>query len=304
MAGFCGNCGSGLKDGTKFCGNCGAAAAPAGGPPPASPPPPSPASPAYVGNAQSVAAPTVRKGMSTGAKVAIAAVLVLFIGGALAVAGVYYAVHRVSQKFHEVAARVTGSTGADAQSTGGSGNSSTAAGSDLGDPCRYLSKEEVGQAIGIDIVATKSESGACSYMARGSQTDMAAKHAAKMLGAQGADAKTQQMAEQFASAVGKFGQEKPAENSDPSGNAVVLGISVEDSPAATSEMQLNSKVLGSLGGGAGSQQDLGIGDASFITADSMIMIRKGNKIIRIMYMSCPCNSEAIKPLAKKLADAI
>lgn len=33
-------------------------------------------------------------------------------------------------------------------------------------------------------------------------------------------------------------------------------------------------------------------------------IRKGNKLIRIMYTTCPCTIEAVKPLAKKLADAV
>jgi hypothetical protein len=33
----------------------------------------------------------------------------------------------------------------------------------------------------------------------------------------------------------------------------------------------------------------------------MIMVRKGDKLIRIMYMSCPCNTDAVKPLAKQLA---
>jgi hypothetical protein len=34
------------------------------------------------------------------------------------------------------------------------------------------------------------------------------------------------------------------------------------------------------------------------------MVRKGDTLIRIMYMTCPCNTEAVKPLARKLADAL
>jgi hypothetical protein len=36
----------------------------------------------------------------------------------------------------------------------------------------------------------------------------------------------------------------------------------------------------------------------------MMIVRKGDKLIRIMYMMCPCGVEAIKPLAKTLADRL
>jgi hypothetical protein len=36
----------------------------------------------------------------------------------------------------------------------------------------------------------------------------------------------------------------------------------------------------------------------------MMMVRKGDKLIRIMYSTCPCSVEAIKPLAKTLADRL
>jgi hypothetical protein len=65
-------------------------------------------------------------------------------------------------------------------------------------------------------------------------------------------------------------------------------------------MHLNAKVLGGLGSTA--QQPLdGIGDEAFAEADSMIMVRKGDKLIRIMYMSCPCSTDAVVPLARQLA---
>ena len=35
-----------------------------------------------------------------------------------------------------------------------------------------------------------------------------------------------------------------------------------------------------------------------------VVIRKGNKLVRIMYTMCPCGVEEIKPLAKKLADRL
>jgi hypothetical protein len=44
----------------------------------------------------------------------------------------------------------------------------------------------------------------------------------------------------------------------------------------------------------------GIGDEAFSKADSMMFVRKGDKLIRIMYMTCPCSTNAIKPLAKQI----
>jgi hypothetical protein len=34
------------------------------------------------------------------------------------------------------------------------------------------------------------------------------------------------------------------------------------------------------------------------------MIRKGKTLVRIMYLTCPCGLEQVKPLAKEIADAL
>jgi hypothetical protein len=61
-------------------------------------------------------------------------------------------------------------------------------------------------------------------------------------------------------------------------------------------------VLGGLGPSA---TDLpGIGDEAFDIAGASMMFRKGDKMVRIMYSTCPCGLENIKPLAKKLADRL
>src|SRR5579859_7798277 len=113
MANFCSQCGSPVGS-AAFCGKCGA-------PQPAAPsaPQPTPAS-------QPIPTTPVKKGMGAGMKVALVFVaLIIFVGG-LAIAGVFYAVHRASQKFHEVTAGITG--------TGASG-AAKAATSSGGDPC-------------------------------------------------------------------------------------------------------------------------------------------------------------------------
>ena len=67
-------------------------------------------------------------------------------------------------------------------------------------------------------------------------------------------------------------------------------------------MRLNAKVLGRLGPGQKAIPD--IGDQAMDESSAMMMVRKGDKLIRIMYSTCPCSVEAIKPLAKMLADRL
>ena len=66
-------------------------------------------------------------------------------------------------------------------------------------------------------------------------------------------------------------------------------------------MRLNANVLGDLG----DQEGLpGIGDQAFVSADGIIMMRKGRNFVRIMFIACPCGMDAVKPLAKEIADAL
>jgi hypothetical protein len=247
--------------------------------------------------------------MSTMAKVGIAAVAIIFVGGAAAAVGVYYVAHKVSQKYHEVSDGILGSTSESASKPasgpfGASG--SDAAGSDssnssLGNVCRFLSKDDVSKAIGVAITRTEPTDNACNYYAKGTQGEMQAKHTAAMAGDKGADKKTQQIAEQFASGIFKMTQEgKPQSAQDASGEVPVFNFSV-DQNAAEEQMRLNAKVLGNLGNEVGLP---GIGDQAFVSADGMIMIRKGKILVRIMYLTCPCGIEQVKPLAKEIADAL
>lgn len=269
MSRFCGNCGTQINEAVRFCANCGAQTGT------------SPQAPA-----QSVTAP--KKGLSTAGKFAIAFVLLIFVVGGVLLAGVLYAAHRVSQKFHEVKAEMI-----DARE-------STVA---IGDPCRYLSKADVGAAIGTPIVKTQADGDSCSYLAMGNAGDMAAKHASSMLGAKGADAKTQKIFEQFGKTIfDSMPKERQDATSDGAGSVAVLAISVSDSPSAIAEMKLNAKVLKNLGGPTG--EDLPIGDQAFVSGESVIMIRKGSKVIRILYMTCPCGTKQVIPLARKLADSL
>jgi hypothetical protein len=250
----------------------------------------------------------VAKASSPWVKIIVVVVIIIFVGGAAAVGGVIYLAHKVSQKAHEYSREVLGETSPANPETAAGSSSSAAASADkstavAGDPCALLSKQDVSEAIGIAIVETSPAEGGCSYLAKGTAADMASKHAAAMMAAKGADKKTQGMFEQFAGGVFNSAPKSSTEDTQSAdGNVVVFTFGI-DTNAAQEQMHLNAKVLGGLGSVA--QQPLeGIGDEAFAEADSMMMVRKGDKLIRIMYMSCPCNTDAIKPLAKRLADKL
>ena len=193
---------------------------------------------------------------------------------------------------------VSGANSSDGGGSGSGGNN----GGISGDPCRLLSKEEVGRAIGVEIVATETNDAGCSYLAQGNSADMTAKHMAAMMGTKGADAKTQQMIQSLTGGLAKMVQSEGHDTGmDKNGNVPVFMFSV-DNNAAEAQMRLNAKVLGRLGPGQQGIPD--IGDQAFDESGAMLMVRKGDKLIRIMYSTCPCSVEAIKPLAKTLADRV
>jgi hypothetical protein len=246
--------------------------------------------------------------MSTLAKLGIAALVIIFVGGAAGAVGVYYVAHKVSQKYHQVSDEILGSgsdsstishgegSGVGASESGRSAESGT-----MGDVCRLLSKGDVSKAIGIEIVRTEPGDNACAYIAKGTKSDMMAKHATAMMAARGADTKTQQMIQTFAGGMGRmFESEKPESERDTSGEVPVFSFSV-DQNSADAQMRLNEKGLAILG----DQQVLpGIGDQAFVSAEGMIFVRKGKSLVRLLYISCPCGTEQIKPLAKEIADAL
>jgi len=243
--------------------------------------------------------------MSTLAKLGIAAVAIIFVGGAAGAVGVYYVAHRVSQKYHEVSDGILGSSSDSRNNAEGSGQtesgSSSSSSGSMGNVCRFLSKEDVSKAIGVEIVRTEPGGNGCSYIAKGTQADMTAKHVAAMMAARGADKKTQQMIQTFAGGMGKmFESEKPQSEQDASGEVPVFNFSV-DQQAAEEQMRLNAKGLATLGDMQGLP---GIGDQAFVSSDGVIMVRKGKNLIRIMFITCPCGTEQVKPLAQEIANAL
>jgi len=320
MAKFCGSCGAQLGDASSFCLQCGApqSATPQSQPP--QPPPAqnyAPSQPAYTpvdapqqaqyapvnppGGAQPSysgypAAPVAKKSGS-GVKIVLAILAVLFVGAVVVLGGLFYVGHRIVNKIKTAAAEKGLSL------PSGGTNSETASAVSHTDYCALLSKDDVGAAIGVPIVATHNSDAGCSYLAKGTQADMTARHVSALAGTRGADSQTQDQVHQMAGTLFKALQEENKEpTSDANGNVPVLAFSI-DTTGAREQMQLNSKVLGVLGPN-GSTAISGIGDEAFDSSGAMMFVRKGDKLIRIIYTTCPCNTEAVKPLARKLADAI
>jgi hypothetical protein len=250
-------------------------------------------------------------------KVLIALVLILFVGGALAVGGLWYAAQKIRAKVHDVKSQVLGGAAPSTSSgLGGllnnSSSSDESAGGFKGDPCRFLSKAEVSQAVGLPVIRTEANGGGCSYIAKGDPADATAKHLSSMLGGLGADPKTQQMAQKFAG--GLFSQQEATDKSlaaqAATGEIPVLVLSFTAGHAAM-EMKANRGAFQHLTAGSAANAtnsatgDLtGIGDEAYVAGGSMLMVRKGNTMVRFMYTSCPCNTDNIKPLAQMVASRL
>jgi hypothetical protein len=102
--------------------------------------------------------------LSTLAKLGIAAVVIIFVGGAAGVVGVYYLAHRVSQKIHQVSDGILGSSSdsstishGEGSGVGSSESGRSAESGTMGDVCRLLSKDDVSKAVGVEIIRTHSE---------------------------------------------------------------------------------------------------------------------------------------------------
>jgi hypothetical protein len=278
---------------------------------------PIPGATAAAGYTPAQPIPFPAKKSNTLLKVVVAFVVIIFVGGALALAGLWYAAQQIKAKAHSVAAQALGSStkpGGLAGLLGNSESSDDSAGGFKGDPCRFLSKAEVSQAAGIAVIRTEATDGGCSYIAKGDPAEVTAKHMSSMLGGMGADAKTQKMAQKFAGAL--FAQQEAGDKSlsaqAATGEIPVLVLSFTAGHAAA-EMKMNRGAFARIAPmGSGHESvaktasgDLpGIGDEAFVVGGSSLMLRKGNTMARMMYNSCPCNTSNIEPLARTLASRL
>jgi hypothetical protein len=321
MSKFCGTCGSPLNEGKKFCGKCGAASS--------SPEQPasSPAQPTYIPVVQPqppvTPIPTPARS-NTLLKVSIAAVATIFVGGMAALGAVFYAVHKVKEKVQAVTHQVETATPSSA--SGGLASlvqkAAASSGDDdssgfKGDPCRFISKEEVSRAVGIEIIRADAQDSACNYVAKGDPADMVSKHMTSMVTSQArsngnsATAQQQKMMQQL---TGAFFKQQESSDKDLSkeaatGEVPILSVSFS-SGNAEMEMKLNRMAFNRMkaGNAEGKTTDQsatgdldGIGDEAYEMGGSGLIVRKGATVARFMFPYCPCDANAIKPLAVNLA---
>jgi hypothetical protein len=296
MASFCRNCGTALGDGQAFCAKCGTrvgdvvqasvATPPVGGAaPPVAAVPPTASAPAQVLPASS--------GTSALVKILIGVVIVFVVFGALAAGALIYIGHRVHQKAQEM-----GLTRSSEEM-----RESNAALRRI-DGCALLSKADVGQAVKMEIVSAEAQSGdapGCTYSVSGDPGDLTAKHMASLQ--KNRMSKTdQETMENFGKTIFHGAAAAPGSASEHPGEAVVFSYSI-DNNAAQLQMRLNKAALGHLGPGI-TPAISNLGDEAFDAAGAMLFVRKGDKVVRIMYMTCPCGLEDVLPLARKIVDGL
>jgi hypothetical protein len=333
MAKFCGSCGSPLNEGKRFCGKCGAPASSEGQPSS------SPSQPAYTPVVQPqvpvtpaavpIAPATASTGSSALLKVAIAAVVIIFVGGVAALGAVYYVVHKVKEKVAAVRHEVEGDNPSSAHGELASmiqkAASSTSSGDDnstgfKGDPCRFLSKEEVTKAVGIEIIRTEGQDSGCGYIAKGDPADMVSKHMTAMVTSQGKSNGSTPSAEQtkmMQQITGAFFKQQEASDKSLSkeaatGEVIILSLNFSAGNADL-EMKMNrmafNHIAGSNGDGKTTDQratgDLdGIGDEAYEVGGTSLIFRKGQTVVHMMFPECPCDANAIKPLAANIASKL
>jgi hypothetical protein len=302
MAGFCRNCGTALDDGQGFCARCGT---PASGPParpsaapstpasaaprPPAAPQPRPAAPASASQAATVPAASAKPG-NTFVKILLVFLVVIFVFGAVGVAGIWYVAHRVKQGLHE--------TGLDEFTSA----SNAMRGPALPgiDPCTLLSKADVGQATNVEVIRTEAAAGSdpgCVYSIQGDASDLVAKHASLLHKEAATEAQRQQFESAAKNLFQGMDQEQGRSTSRHPGEAPVFIFSVSNA-GAKAQMNLSRMAFSRMGGGMVTIP--GLGDEALDIGSAMMLVRKNDKIIRIMYMMCPCTTDDVTPLVKKI----
>jgi uncharacterized Zn finger protein (UPF0148 family) len=292
MAGFCRNCGSPLADGQGFCVKCGTRVGDVSQPA-MSAPPQQTAQPSVQAAPAAYSAPA-KTGMSPLVKILIAVVIVFVVFGVFAATAMLYIGHRIHRKAQEF-----GLTRSSEEM-----RESNAALRRI-DACTLLSKDDVSQAVKMEVVRAESENGeapGCTYSVSGDQGDLTAKHITATHKKE-MNKSDQDTFENFAKTI--FRGTRPGSDGSVSnhpGEAPVFAFSI-DNNAAQLQMRLNKAAMGNLGPSI-TPTIPNLGDEAFDAAGAMLFIRKGDKVVRIMYMTCPCGLDDVLPLARKIVDTL
>jgi hypothetical protein len=226
-------------------------------------------------------------------KILIGVVLVFVVFGAFAAVAMIYIGHRVHQKAKELG--LTRSTEEMRESNAALRHI---------DGCALLSKVDVGQSVRMEIVRAEAQTGdapGCTYSVSGDPADMTAKHVTA-LHKKEMNKSEQDTVENFGRTIFHGAAAAPSSPSEHPGEAPVFSYSI-DNNAAQLQMRLNKAALGNMGP-AITPSIPNLGDEAFDAAGAMLFVRKGDKVVRIMYMTCPCGLEDVLPLARKIVDGL
>lgn len=226
--------------------------------------------------------------MSPLVKILIAIVIIFVAFGAFASIAVIYIGHRVHQKATEL-----GLTRSDDERRVSDAEMRHING------CALLSKSAVSATIHMEIVRAEnsaSDNPGCAYSVAGDPADLTAKHITAMHKGE-MNQQQQDMMQNFAKGVFKSGDSSQTASEHP-GEAPVLTFGV-DNNAAQLQMRLNKGALGRIGP-VGLVAVPELGDEAFDAYGAMLFVRKGDKLVRIMYSSCPCSLADVIPLARTI----
>jgi hypothetical protein len=224
--------------------------------------------------------------MSPLVKILIAIVIIFVAFGAFASIALMYIGHRVHEKATEL-----GLNRPDGEQRASDAELRRI------DGCKLLPKSAVSAAVHMDVVRAENngDGPGCAYSVAGDPADMTAKHITA-LHKNEINQQQQNNVQDFAKSIFKSGNAGSA--SDHPGEAPVLAYSI-DNNAAQLQMKLNRATLGRLGP-VGLVAIPGLGDEAFDAYGAMIFVRKGDKLVRIIYMGCPCAQEDVLPLAQTI----
>lgn len=288
MAGFCRNCGSPLADGQGFCTKCGWAVAGGSARQPAAPLPTAPPLPAPQTNAAQ------RQSNRTLIKVLLIGGAVVVFLGIAGIAGLAYLGYHFKDKIHEM--------GLDDQSNyqyhgpvlGGA------------DPCTLLSKEDVSEVVKMPVVRVERTLGlevGCEYSVTGDQDDLVASHIAMLTKGPTTSLQRRDM-ENLARSF--FHSRSPQTNVVASprhpGEAPVFAFIV-DNNASKMQMGFTRTALSQMTPGTLTNLS-GVGEDAFDLGSALIMARQGDTVVRAMYVTCPCTTDDVLPLVRKIISTL
>jgi len=166
--------------------------------------------------------------------------------------------------------------------------------------CGLLSAAAVSQALHVAVVRVEpSEQDAqiCEYSIKGKGSKAVADHSmaiANATGGQPMDAMQQKILQNFTSAIFANADADAEKNAKHPGEIAALTVELISSDAAMT-MNMSRKTLA---GGRPVTPIAGLGDEAFATAESMLFVRKGDRMVQFTYTGCACTDKDVVPLAR------